>query len=656
MGGAALVVIIAAAHGVLVRQILIEKVGEHGIGLLAHLVAVQPQRMIVQQQGEFLLGDRRQVQRGQLEEAVILGMDAQGFIVGQVHRVRRAKEGRQFLPRHAGGGQQPAGQAGLHQPAGDHRGAAHGFLRAGVGVEIVVHHAAVLVRPGHRADAEAALVPVPGVQEEARRLHQDLAAPLGHVGQVIRGVVILKKGVGDIAAEVILRRARGEIARTLRARDGAPGIQRAAVMAHDPGVLPRGGQDGVAIIQQAAGQRRVSHQKEGKHIDLRIPEVVTLIALAGQPLGGQAADGVAARGAIQAVEAEIQAALQGLIPPHGHAAAQPESLQHLPLPGFIVCHGKRPGLRQDDRRRLRRVRMAAAVREHRVFGHGERLPLFQAALHPGLQRGGPGLHRQSETGRRRIAHRHRQLQAGGQRARADQAAALHRAHLLHPQVLQRFAGHAGVVRVGEVGHRAFLPADEARPAREVERLDRVPHDEQLALRQRGHALHGHLHLATLRRAPADEARHQAALHVQRAAAGQHLAGPEGFVNLVLQEKAQVLHIGQVDNTLLGLGKAVQLLAIADRFHIVKGVDVGPADAGYARGRPFLRTGAHAQVSVGGVKQALLQGVLCRVPLGAFNAHAASFLLCKRSKRPPGCGPQPLSYIGIIWSNCAAAVQ
>ncbi len=185
-------------------------------------------------------------------------------------------------------------------------------------------------------------------------------------------------------------------------------------------------------------------------------------------------------------------------------------------------------------------------------------------------------------------------------------------------MLQGFAGHARVVRVGEVGYRALLPADQAHASREVDRLHRVVHDEQFALSKRRHAPHGDLHLTPAGRTPVDKTGHNAPLHVQRAAGGQHLARFQGLKGLILQVQAHILHIRQVDNALLGLWKAVQLFAVADGLDIIKRVDIGPSDAGHAGRRPLLRAGPHAQVAIGRVKEALLQGILGRVKVGKDN--------------------------------------
>jgi hypothetical protein len=66
---------------------------QHDVGLLDHLVPVDHQRVIVQQQREFLWRCGIEVPLFAAEEGVILRVDAAVFIEGHVHRRRSAFPG-----------------------------------------------------------------------------------------------------------------------------------------------------------------------------------------------------------------------------------------------------------------------------------------------------------------------------------------------------------------------------------------------------------------------------------------------------------------------------------------------------------------------------------------------------------------------------------
>ncbi len=68
--------------------------------------------------------------------------------------------------------------------------------------------------------------------------------------------------------------------------DGAPGIEGARFMPHLPGVADGARQHPGPALQQGFGRLWRGQQKEGEHVDLRVPEIVALIALSGQALGG----------------------------------------------------------------------------------------------------------------------------------------------------------------------------------------------------------------------------------------------------------------------------------------------------------------------------------------------------------------------------------
>ena len=67
-------------------------------------------------------------------------------------------------------------------------------------------------------------------------------------------------------------------------------------MGHLPRPLPGLGEDAVAVFQQLPADFRVRVEEEGKDIGLGIPEVVALVAFAGETLGRYIGAAVPAHG------------------------------------------------------------------------------------------------------------------------------------------------------------------------------------------------------------------------------------------------------------------------------------------------------------------------------------------------------------------------
>ena len=253
---------------------------QHRIRLLAHLIAVELQGVEVEQQGELVPGRGGEVPHGLLQEAVVLRVDAQLFVIGQVHRPRGARKAVQFLPRDA----KARGPRGVDAPFLQQPRRAHGPLQvvfgAGVGVVVVVDQAGVLVGAGDAVDQEASLRHVPHVHPQACRFQQHLRALRDQVLPVAGGVIVGAHRIGDIAHDMILGCARQEIAAALAPVDGTPGIQRALQVPQQPRVFSCRLQRAVAVAQQLSGQLRHGEGEKGHHVHFRIPEVVPLVPLA----------------------------------------------------------------------------------------------------------------------------------------------------------------------------------------------------------------------------------------------------------------------------------------------------------------------------------------------------------------------------------------
>lgn len=140
---------------------------------------------------------RREVPAGVVGEALALRVDAQPVVVGDEHGRRRVPPRRGLLGVHA----QPVGHVGVaHRHL---RGLLEVPARHQVGVDVVVHDRAVLVRSGDAVDAEdAADVVMAEAAPQPGGLHQDVQADLPLELLVPGGVHIPDDGVGDVGVDV----------------------------------------------------------------------------------------------------------------------------------------------------------------------------------------------------------------------------------------------------------------------------------------------------------------------------------------------------------------------------------------------------------------------------------------------------------------------
>ena len=150
-----------------------------------------------------------------------------------VHRLGGACEAIQLLPRDA----QAGGPRGVDAPFLQQLRCLHGLLQvvfaASVGIVVVVTRQGVLVRGRWSAvDAEASLRHMPPRPSTGGR--SPAASPrLRDQGTPGRRWRCNERspGIGDVAHDMILGRARRKVAAALAPVDGAPGIERALAMA-----------------------------------------------------------------------------------------------------------------------------------------------------------------------------------------------------------------------------------------------------------------------------------------------------------------------------------------------------------------------------------------------------------------------------------------
>ena len=250
--------------------------GEHHVRLLDHLVAVELERVVVEQQRIAVLGRVVEVPALALEEALVLEDDAELVVARHIH-VRCGPAPivdlcalEPGLPHERGVGV----RIGPDQPLDHACGHLEVLLRHQVRVRVVVHDRRVLVRSGHAHDREApvaALVEVAELHPETRRLNEHGGALVEHEAEVAGHAVVLVHRVRDVGIDVVLRGAGRVPGGRLLAADRAPRVEGAA-MAHLAGALARGLEHPAAELEHLLGPARVRVGEERDHIDLGVPK------------------------------------------------------------------------------------------------------------------------------------------------------------------------------------------------------------------------------------------------------------------------------------------------------------------------------------------------------------------------------------------------
>ena len=122
---------------------------QHHVGLLEHLVAVDHERVVVQQQRVLVRRRVVEVPRLEVEEAVVLRMDAELLVVGQEHRLRRPCPPLRLVVLQPDPASKAVVGVGVPLPeqVDDTRRVAHVEPGHDVRVQVVVDHGRVLVGP-----------------------------------------------------------------------------------------------------------------------------------------------------------------------------------------------------------------------------------------------------------------------------------------------------------------------------------------------------------------------------------------------------------------------------------------------------------------------------------------------------------------------------
>ena len=117
-------------------------------------------------------------------------------------------------------------------------------------------------------------------------------------------------------------------------------------MSKNPRPGPRLIQGIVAVVQKRSCQLRLRVDEYRQHIHFRIPEIMPLIPLSGQPFGSHAGPSVPSRSLHNVEQVEADSLEQLFIPIHLHIRGRPEGIHIFPLALPLPRNSKGRSLRQ----------------------------------------------------------------------------------------------------------------------------------------------------------------------------------------------------------------------------------------------------------------------------------------------------------------------
>eukprot|EP00906_Rhabdomonas_costata_P004892 RCo007330 len=301
------------------------------------------------QQGVAVPWGVLEVPRLLLQEAVILGVYPQHVVLRQPHLQRGLLEGLQLCGPEVdlrGDGLEllrMAQRQGVVQAVS----ILQRRLSHDVGVIVVVHQRGVLVGPGDAMDLEGAPLPHPKLNVRPCGLEYNLCAVFQQELLVIRRLDVALNAVADVSVDVHLRRAGGKVRAALLSGDRSPREQAPFLQVDLAGALAGRVQSVVPEHQQGAGVLGVGVQEERDDVDLRVPEVVPVVALPSEALGADVGAPLAAHGLQQVEQVEADPLLQVAIPPDLNVRGLPEVLEEHAVLGADRFVAQLLGLRHD---------------------------------------------------------------------------------------------------------------------------------------------------------------------------------------------------------------------------------------------------------------------------------------------------------------------
>ena len=231
---------------------------------------------------------------------IVQRIDLPFLVIGEIHILHNLFPIFRLFPGYAqtAGNLLQPGRISLPDFLKRPKGIFHIFPGHQICIKIIVHNGIVFVRPCYRANAIAS---APGRNKAAHvrpypcRLHQHFRGPFLQITIVARYIHIKLKRIGNIRIDMILRRSKRKIGGGLLSVHRPPGIQGSLFMTQHSCPLPRFLQSIIAEIQQRSCKIRLRINKHRQYIHLRIPEIMALIALAGQSFRPHSRPAVPAR-------------------------------------------------------------------------------------------------------------------------------------------------------------------------------------------------------------------------------------------------------------------------------------------------------------------------------------------------------------------------
>ncbi len=226
----------------------------------------------------------------------------------------------------------------------------------------------VLVRAGDRVDAEAAAAPI-GEEAEVKPqpgcLHEDFGSIAVEKIVVAGHLDKFADRIGDGGIDVVLGGAGGIIRGRFLPIDRTPGVECAA-LADLSRSFPCGVQHAVAEQEEVPRGLGIGVDQERDHVHFCIPEIVTLVGLAGQSLRRDAGAVCPGGGLEKLEEVPAQALLRtGVRPADLDVGLAPEVVEVLPL---VEKQAVKPARRRPGRARARPGRFAPRRRRSATCG------------------------------------------------------------------------------------------------------------------------------------------------------------------------------------------------------------------------------------------------------------------------------------------------
>jgi hypothetical protein len=549
--------------------------GQHQVGLLDHLFAIEVEVRVVEQQRVVLGRSAREVPLLIAGEALHLRVHAELVVVGKVHGGGRAPPGRGLLVVDA----QPPGPLGV--PV-DRVGRGDQVpLRHQVGVDVVVLDGGVFVGAGDPVDVEPA-VPVVVAQRAPQPggLDQDLEADVALEVVVAGRGHVSPDGVGDVGVDVERGGAGRPVGRALLPADRAP-REGGAAQAELLGTVTGQVEGGVPPPQRAGHGLGQGVRQHGQREHLGVPEDVAVVPGPGQALGRDRSQLGAGAGLQDVEQPEPDGLLDLLVAFDPHVRGVPELVEVVPLlPAQAFPAGELRGRqRPADLIADRRQRTPAGPAVGQQLDHRQLLAGLQDA---GDRGAGPvavrfgahvGLGRPVDL----VAHRGAQPKPAALGARDQLGAGVVEEPLLD---LQRLGEHGGDPRVLAL-RRQRLVGDQLglhdQAQRLVDRLDLVPDRGDRALGERDQAGAVYADPPPGRRLPLQLAVEGAGAEVEHPGVRDQFAVAD-VEGLVVDQQPDRLAVGHVDDGLPRLGEAVARLGVGQRAQLVERVEVGARDA------------------------------------------------------------------------------